>query len=58
LYETLIRQDLQGYQDFLGLVNQYFVHPVDSAKKGCGLFSSFVHPVDSAKKGCGLFSST
>jgi len=23
------RQDLQDYQDFLALVPQYFVHPVD-----------------------------
>jgi len=26
------RHDLQDYQDFLGLVQQYLVHPVDPVK--------------------------
>ena len=30
----LFRQDLQDYQDFLGLVQQHFVHPVDHVKNG------------------------
>ena len=29
-----IRQDLQDYQEFLGLVQQYLVHPVDPVKNG------------------------
>jgi hypothetical protein len=27
-----VRQDLQDYQDFLGLVQQYLVHPADPVK--------------------------
>jgi hypothetical protein len=29
-----IRQDLQDYQDFLGLVQQYLAHLIDPVKNG------------------------
>jgi hypothetical protein len=42
----LFRQDLQDYQYFLGLVQQYLVHPVDPVKNETSNAIKFLFRLD------------